>query len=482
MRWQLIIHNLGRLIQIVGLAMLTCLLWSFVDHEAITMKFMEAAGLTIIVGLILTRVFKTRDSINFKEAYLIVSLGWVVASIFGALPYIFTGYLPSPADALFETVSGFTTTGSSVITDVESWPRSLLFWRSLTQWLGGMGIIVLFVAVISNLGVRANQLFKAESPGPISDKISPRIRESARKLWMTYVLLSLACAVLLYIFGMNAFDSLCHTFATLATGGFSTKNTSIAFYASPAIQWTLTVFMFLAGASFTLHFLALKRRKPLFYWKNLEFRFYTIITVVASVLVVFSLASAGSAMGWEEKFRAAFFQVASILTTTGFATVDYNFWPSLASGVLFLMMFVGGCSGSTAGNIKPGRYLIIGKRTVIELKRMLHPKAVLTLRFGGRVIDDDLSANVLQFFFLYFIFLAIGTITMNALGMDILSGLTASAACLGNIGPGFNLVGPMENFAFIPDTGKYVLSILMLVGRLEIFPVLVLFLPSFWKE
>lgn len=482
MRWELINYNLGRLILIVGIAMLTCLPWSIVDHETITVEFIEAAALTVVTGLFLTRFFKTRDSINFKEAYVIVSLGWVVASVFGALPYMFTGYLPSPADALFETVSGFTTTGSSVITGVESWPRSLLFWRSLTQWLGGMGIIVLLVAVIANLGVRANQLFKTESPGPISDKISPRIRESARKLWLTYVLLSLVCAVLLCVFGMSGFDSLCHTFATLATGGFSTKNTSIAYYASPAIQWTLTLFMFLAGASFTLHFLVLKQRKPLLYWKNPEFRFYTLITVVASVLVAASLFSAGAAMGWEEGIRAACFQVVSIMTTTGFATTDYNYWPSLASGVLFLMMFVGGCAGSTAGNIKPGRYLIIFKRTVIELKKMLHPKAMLTLRLGRRVIDDNLSANVLQFFFLYFIFLAIGTITMTALGLDILSGLTAAATCLGNIGPGFNLVGPMENFAFIPDIGKYVLSLLMLVGRLEIFPILVLLLPTFWKE
>lgn len=482
MRWELINYNLGRLILIVGIAMLTCIPWSIIDHESIIWEFAGAAALTVFAGFVLINSFKSRESINIKEAYFIVSLGWVVASIFGSLPYMITGYLPSPADALFETVSGFTTTGSSLVADVESWPRSLLFWRSLTQWLGGMGIIVLFVAVISNLGVRANQLFKAESPGPISDKISPRIRESARKLWLTYVLLSLACAVLLYTFGMDAFDSLCHAFTTLATGGFSTKNTSIAYYASPAIQWTITLFMFLAGTSFTLHFLAIKQRKPQLYWKHPEFRFYTVIAVVASILIVFSLSSAVPATGWEEKIRAAFFQVVAIITTTGFATVDYNLWPSLASGVLFLMMFVGGCAGSTSGNIKPGRYLIIGKRTVIELKRMLHPKAMLTLHFGGRVIDDDLSANVLQFFFLYFIFLAIGTITMNALGMDILSGLTASAACLGNIGPGFNLVGPMENFAFVPDTGKYVLSLLMLVGRLEIFPILVLLLPSFWKE
>lgn len=482
MKWELILSNLGRIILIVGIAMFACIPWSIADHDGVTIAIALAAGLTVISGLLLTNIFKTEERIGFKEAYLIVSLGWVVASAFGSLPYLFSGYLPSLADAWFETVSGFTTTGATVVADVESWPRGLLFWRSLTQWLGGMGIIVLLVAVIANLGVRANQLFRAEVPGPISDKISPRIRESARKLWLAYVFLSLACAILLYIFGMDVFDSLCHTFATMATGGFSTKNTSIAYYASPAIQWTITFFMFIAGVSFTLHYLAFKQRKPLLYWKNPEFRLYTVITGVACLLVVLSLWSTGTAMGWEEKIRVASFQVVSMMTTTGFATADYNYWPSLASGVLFMMMFVGGCSGSTAGNIKPGRYLIIGSRTVIELKKMLHPRAMLSLRFGGRVIDDDLLTNVLQFFFLYIAFLAMGTIVMNALGMDILSGLTASATCLGNIGPGFNLVGPTQNFAFVPDIGKYVLSILMLVGRLEIYPILVLLLPAYWKE
>lgn len=481
-RWPVILSNLGRIILIIGFAMFSCLAWAIGYHEDVTTAIALAAILTIGSGLLLTYYFSSSDGISFKEGYLMVSLGWVVASAFGSLPFLFSGYLPSFADAWFETVSGFTTTGSTVIADVESWPKSLLFWRSLTHWLGGMGIIALFVAIISSIGARANQLFKAEVPGPISDKISPRIRETARKLWITYVLISAVCAITLFILGMDLFDALCHTFATMATGGFSTKNNSIAFYTSPWIQWAIIFFMFVSGTNFTLHFLAFKKGRPAVYWRDPEFRLYAGITVAASFLVFLSLSWQGTFIGWEERIRAACFQVVSIITTTGYATADYNCWPALASGVLFLMMFVGGSSGSTGGNIKPGRYLIIGRRTIIELKKMIHPKAILPLRFGGKIISDDLLTNVLQFFFLYVLFLASGTLFMSALGLDILSSLTAAATCLGNIGPGFNLVGPTQNFAFMPDSGKYVLSLLMLIGRLEIYPILVLFLPEYWKE
>lgn len=481
-RYQVVLGNLGRIILIIGIAMLSCLIWSIVDHEDVTAAVAISAVFTIIVGYGLCSIFATQENISFKEGFLMVSLGWVVASAFGTLPYLLSGYLTSFADAWFETVSGFTTTGASVVADVESWPRSLLFWRSLTHWLGGMGIIALFVAVIAGIGTRANQLFKAEVPGPISDKISPRIRETARKLWITYVVLSAACAILLWLLGMNLFDSLCHTFATLATGGFSTKNNSIAYYSQPLIHWTIILFMFISGANFSLHYLAFKKAQPLLHWSDPEFRLYAGITVAATLLTVYSLSAQGLPMGWEEKIRAACFQVVSIITTTGFATADYNAWPSLASGALFLTMFIGGSAGSTGGNIKPGRYLIIGQRTIIELKKMVHPKAVLPLRFAGKVISDDLLINVLQFFFLYMLFLAIGTIVLVGAQMDTLSSLTAAAACLGNIGPGFGLVGPTQNYGFIPDLGKYVLSLLMLVGRLEIYPILVLLLPEYWKE
>ncbi len=480
-RLSVILGNMGRIILIVGIAMLSSVAWSLAYHERVMESIALSALVTILSGLFLMFIYPHQDTINFKEGFFLVSLGWVVASIFGSLPYMLSGYLPSFADAFFETVSGFTTTGSSVIADVEVLPKGLLFWRSLTQWLGGMGIIALFVAIIAGMGAKANQLFKAEVPGPVSDKISPRIRDTARKLWMSYVIISLACFLILFGLGMDLFDALCHTFATMATGGFSNKNASIGFYTSPWIQWTIIIFMFIAGTNFTLHFLAFKKRSLLTYLRDSEFKLYAGIVILASLSIALTFGSQG-AMGWEEKVRTALFQVVSIVTTTGFASTNYDIWPPLAIGVLFMMMFVGGCAGSTAGGIKPGRYLIVLSSTIIELKKMVHPRAVLPLRFGGKVLKESLLINVLIFFFLYILILAIGTTVLASLGIDIWSSLTAAAASLGNVGPGFAKVGPTQNFAFIPDLGKYTLSILMLVGRLEIYPILVMLLPEYWKE
>jgi trk system potassium uptake protein TrkH len=483
-RGHVILNALGKIILLIGLAMLTCLLWAGHGGGAVIKGFVLAAALTILAGLGLTFSFQSKDSINFKESFAVVTLGWLVASIFGALPFLTTGVLTSFADAWFESMSGFTTTGASVFADVEVCPRAVLFWRCLTQWLGGIGIIALFVALISNIGVRANQLFKAEVPGPISDKISPRIRETARSLWKTYVVISILCILTFYALGMDFFDAICHAFTTMATGGFSTKNASIGFYSSPWLQWAVTFFMLVSGSNFALHFLAYKRRSLNGYLKNTEFKFYLGIIMVAALLIALNLNNGlgGSLAVWEEKFRIACFQVVSILTTTGFVTVDYNLWPPLAGVILLLMMFVGGCAGSTSGGMKPGRYLIILQRSIIELKKMIHPKAVMPLRFGDKVLNEDLIINVQQFFFLYILIFVAGTIIISMLGLDLVSSLTASAAGLGNIGPGFGLVGPTQNYSFLPAVGKYVLALEMLIGRLEIYPMLVLFVPAFWKK
>ncbi len=483
-RAAVILGNLGHIILIIGLAELSSLAWSLAYHENATTGIAVAAILTIACGAVLRLIFRSKQEggMSFKESIALVTLGWIVASAFGCLPYIFSGYLPSFTDAWFETVSGFTTTGASVVTDIESWPKGLLFWRSLTQWLGGMGIIALFVAVISGMGVRANQMFRAEVPGPIADKISPRIRETARKLWLTYVVISLACALTLVVFGMNIFDALCHTFATLATGGFSTKNSSIAFYQSPAIQWTLIFFMFVAGASFTLHYQAFKNRKPRIYLRNPEFKLYAGIVLTATFIAALGLKMAAPISGWEETLRSACFQIVSMLTTTGFVSADYDKWPAMAAGMVFLVMFVGGCAGSTGGNIKPGRYLILFQGALAELRRVLHPRAVIPVRMGNRTLTDNLLTNVMLFFFLYILFLAAGILVLSMQGIDVLSSLTACATCLGNIGPGFGLVGPTRTFAPLPDLVKYTLSLLMLVGRLEIYPILVLFLPEYWRD
>ena len=483
-RGRVILNALGKIVLFIGIAMLSCLIWAAQDGVAVVKGIMAAAALTIIIGLITTLASKNKGSLNFKESFAVVTLGWLVASIFGALPFLTTGVLDSFAGAWFESMSGFTTTGASVFTDVEACPRAVLFWRSLTQWLGGIGIIALFVALISNIGVRANQLFKAEVPGPVSDKISPRIRETARSLWKTYVVISLLCILTFYALGMDLFDAICHAFATMATGGFSTKNASIGFYSSPWLQWAVTFFMIVAGTNFALHFLAFKRRSLTGYLKNAEFKLYLAIILGATILIALDLnhGMGGSLAVWEEKFRIACFQVVSILTTTGYATVDYNLWTPLAWVILLLMMFVGGCAGSTAGSIKPGRYLIILRRSLIELRKMVHPKAVMPLRFGGKVLNEDLVMNVQQFFFLYIMILVAGMIVMSAWGLDFISSLTASATCLGNIGPGFGLVGPTQNFSFIPAAGKVILTLEMLIGRLEIYPMLVLFVPAFWRK
>jgi len=298
------------------------------------------------------------------------------------------------------------------------------------------------------------------------------------------VIISLLCILTFYALGMDFFDAICHAFATMATGGFSTKNASIGFYSSPWLQWAVTFFMIVAGSNFALHFLAFKRRNLNGYLKNAEFKFYLAIIFGASLLIALDLNNGlgGSLAVWEEKFRIACFQVVSLLTTTGYATVDYNLWTPLAWVVLLLMMFVGGCAGSTAGSIKPGRYLIILQRSIIELKKMIHPKAVMPLRFGGKVLNEDLIINVQQFFSLYIMILVAGMVFMSMLGLDFVSSLTASATCLGNIGPGFGLVGPTQNFSFIPAIGKYVLTLEMLIGRLEIYPMLVLFIPAFWRK
>jgi trk system potassium uptake protein TrkH len=478
-----VINNLGFLLLIIGLAMLTCIPWSIIYREPVTGSLLLAAVITIGSGLMLKIFFATSEKINIKESFALVGLGWILASTAGSLPFWFSDYL-SFADAFFETASGFSTTGATVIQDVEVWPKGLMFWRCLTQWLGGMGIIVLFIAIIAGTGARGNQLFQSELPGgSFQDKISPRVRETAQKLWKTYIVLSGVCLLLLLIFGMDLFDALCHTFTTLATGGFSTKNASIAYYNSPFIHWTIIIFMFLGGTNFSLHYLAFKKRNPpKVYGESPEFKLYAAIILLASIMVIIGLSHPSLHLSWDDKVRTAIFHVVSIITTTGFTVDNYHYWPSGAAGVIFLLMFSGGCIGSTSGNIKVGRYLIMMVRSINELKKMIHPKAVLPLRFGGRILNEDRVSNIAQFFFLYIMLIVIGVVILTILGIDLFSSLTAAVACLGNVGPGFGMVGPNGNYSFMPDVAKYMLSILMLIGRLEIFPLLLLLLPEYWKQ
>lgn len=472
-----VINYIGKIIVFIGIAMLALVICALIYGENTLIQLLLSAVITLALGGALSWFARNNQSINYRETFAVVGLSWIAASLVGSLPFILTGYA-SVADAVFETVSGFTTTGATIFSDVEALPHSLLFWRSLTQWLGGMGIIVLFVSIIGGIGVRANQLFRAEFTGPVSDKLSPRIKETARFLWITYVFFTVALTIILLVLGMDFFDAMCHAFGTVATGGFSTKNQSIAYWDSALIQWTFIIFMFLCGANFALHYQVYAKKSLKQYWKDREFRFYSLIVLAAAVTCVFGITQAD---GVEEHLRASAFQVISIITTTGFVTMDFEQWTPLSKTVLLILMLTGGCAGSTAGGIKVIRHLIALERVKIEIKHLLHPRATISQKFGDRFIDDSLVINVLQFIFFYGMLAIVGTLAMTAIGLDVISGFTSSLCCLGNIGPGFGSIGPMVNYGFIPDLGKYLLSLLMLLGRLEIYTLILLFYPDYWR-
>ncbi len=429
-------------------------------------------------GLLLLR---DAADLRIREGFAVVACGWLVVGLLGALPGWLSGQFPSFTDAAFESISGFTTTGASVLTDIEGRSHATLFWRALTHWLGGMGIVLLAVAILPLLGVGGMQLFRAEVPGPVAERLTPRIRETARLLWGVYVLLTLLEVGALVLAGMGPFDAVCHSFATMATGGFSNHNASVGGYASPAVEWILIVFMLLAGTNFSLHFLALRGR-VLAYGRDEEFRFYLLIIAGATAVLAGLLLLARFYHAWGEAVRLALFQVVSIITTTGFGTADYLLWPPFAHAVLLMLMVVGGCAGSTGGGIKVVRLLILLKTAKLELRRMLHPRAVFTLWFDGRAVSPTLQTNVLGFFLLYMVVYGVGVLALTAGGRDLVTSIGATAATLGNIGPGLGLVGPACNYGSLMDWEKWLLMGFMLVGRLELFTVLVLFLPGAWRR
>jgi len=431
-------------------------------------------------GIVLLFLGKKRsDRMGKREGYIIVSLAWVVISLYGTLPFLLSGEITSFTDAFFEVMSGFTTTGASILNDIEGVSKGILFWRSMTHWIGGMGIIVLSLAILPFLGIGGMQLFAAEVPGPTPDKLHPRITGTAKRLWGIYVLFTLVETGLLMLGGMDLFDGLCHAFGTMATGGFSTQNASVALY-SPYIQYVITIFMFLAGVNFTLHYLYLHGNVKKV-WKNEEFRFYSLLifmfTMVITLIVYFNDGG-----HFEKVFRDSIFQVVSIVTTTGFVSSNYLAWPAIAWFLIFILMFTGGSAGSTGGGIKSIRHLLLFKASAAELKKLLHPKAFITVRYNGNAVKRDYIFNILAFFLFYILIFITGTIIMSALGLDFQTAIGATIASLGNIGPGIGNVGPVDNFAAIPEAGKWVLSFLMMLGRLELFTVLVFLSPGFWKK
>lgn len=459
--------------------MLISAAWAIYYKEDELFYFAISAAITTFAGYLLWKFSDPSPGIQIREGFAVVSLGWISMALFGALPFLISGAIPSPTDAIFEAMSGFTTTGASILTDIEAQPKCVLFWRSFTHWLGGMGIIVFSLAILPILGIGGMQLYKAEAPGPTKDKLTPRIRQTAKLLWGVYVLLSAAETGLLMLCGMDLFEALCHTFGTMATGGFSTRNASIAAYDNPMVHWVIIVFMILAGTNFALHYRALTGR-PIAYLRDPEFRFYGGTLITAVVLVVISSFSRFSALG--HTIRDSFFQVVSLCTTTGYVTADYEQWHSLAILILIILMFMGGMAGSTGGGMKMVRCMILLKHAHIEIKKLIHPNAIFPLRFGNRVTPQEVTTNILGFFLLFIVIFLLGALILAGMGLDFKTSFGASIACLANIGPAIGQVGPTGNYSALPTLAKWILIGMMLMGRLELFTVLVLFSRSFWKK
>ncbi|MCV9388190.1 TrkH family potassium uptake protein [Reichenbachiella ulvae] len=480
--YKVILNILGLLILLNGAFMMTCVPFSlYFGGKDLNALLISGASAMIIGYMIFALTQKNRSKdLKKKDGYLIVTLGWLSMSLFGTLPYILSGSIPDFTDAFFETISGFTTTGATILTDIEGLDKGILFWRSLTQWIGGMGIIVLAVAILPLLGIGGMQLFVAEAPGISPDKLKPRITETAKRLWFIYVALTLVEMILLWAGGMTFYDAINHALTTMATGGFSTKNASIAYYQSPFIQYVIIFFMFLAGTNFTVTYFALHGQFKTVL-KNEEFRFYLIITFLVMTLISIGVYQT-QGQGLELSIRQALFQVVSVITTTGYVTADYTQWPYEVVLLLFVLMFVGASAGSTAGGVKIVRHLILVKNSILELKRQLHPSAILPVRFNGKAVHKDITFNILAFIMIYISIFAFGSILVSFIGVDFMTSISAVATCLGNIGPGLGNVGPVDHFGEIPVLAKWVLSILMLLGRLELFTVLILFTPYFWKK
>ena len=494
LNYQIILHVMGLLLLCNGGFMLLATLVSWFYQDGVTLEISTAALLTLFVGTLL--MFTTRGhskEVKVREGYIIVTFGWIFMALSGALPYVISESIPSFTNAFFETMSGYTTTGASILNDIESIPKGILFWRSLTHWIGGMGIIVLAIAILPLLGIGGMQLFSAESPGPSADKLKPRITDTAKRLWLIYVSYTLAETILLWAAGMTFFDAINHAFSTLSTGGFSTKNASVAFWNdNPLIQYIIIIFMLLAGSNFVLSYFAFKGKISRVLHDD-EFKWYMIFiagfTAISALVVYFqadvSISSIDHPMVWgegESAFRHSLFQVLTVITTTGFVSADYTMWTPFLTILYFGLFFLGGSAGSTAGGVKVMRHIIMIKNGIIEFRRTLHPNAILPVRFNGKSISKEIVFNILGFFILYMLSFIIGAVVLAALGLDFETAIGGAASSLGNIGPAFGGLSPVNNFDMLPDFGKWWTSFLMLIGRLELFTVLIILTPFFWRN
>jgi trk system potassium uptake protein TrkH len=491
---EIIANLMGVLLLFNGGFMLLSSLVSLVTKDGVTVEITSSAFLILFLGLFIMLLSRNHTKqIQKREGYIIVSFGWVLMSLSGMLPYIISGVIPDVSSAFFETMSGYTTTGSSILTDIESVPKGILFWRSTTHWIGGMGIIVLAIAILPLLGIGGMQLFTAEAPGPSSDKLHPRITDTAKRLWFIYVGFTLAETLLLSVAGMSFFDAINHAMSTVSTGGFSTKNSSVAYWNdTPVIQYIITFFMLIAGTNFVLSYFAFtgKIQKIL---RDQEFKFFIKFIAVVTLLVTVILYSTvditkssfehPQVLGiFESSFRHAFFQIVAVITTTGFVSADFTSWTPFLTILFFGLMFMGGSAGSTSGGIKGVRHLLMIKSGFLEFKRALHPNAIIQPRYNNSILKEEVIHNIYAFFILYMLSFIIGALIFSFLGLDFESAIGVAASSLGNVGPALGSYGPAFSYSDLPLLGKWWASFLMLLGRLELFTVLILFTPFFWKK
>ncbi len=476
-----VLNILGKLLILLSLFLLTPIPFSIYFGDGMSRIFIFSAFLGFLVGGSLIIAFLPDKELGYRDGFAVVVLSWLGLAFLGALPYYFSGHMNSIVDCYFESMSGFTTTGSTILAQVEILPKSLLFWRAVTHWLGGMGIIVLSLAVLPLLGVGGMQLFQAEMPGPTKDRLAPRMQDTARILWGVYVLFTLVETFLLMLGGLDLYDALCHAFATLATGGFSTHSASVGYFNSTYVEVVVILFMFIAGTNFSLHYQSVLNKRPSAYWRNEEFRYYSKLCCFAVGVIVIANLFHHTCDSFGETLRTAFFQVVSIITTTGFGTADFDQWPPVCKVLLVSLMFVGGCAGSTGGGIKVFRIILFLKYSRLQLRHLVHTRAVGTIKIDNVKVPNEVKIGILGFFSLYIAVLVTATLIVTATGVDIVTGTTSVIATLNNIGPGLHLVGPAQNFGDLPGLAKCVLIFCMLAGRLELYTVAVLMTPDFWK-
>ncbi|MFC1550302.1 TrkH family potassium uptake protein [Candidatus Neomarinimicrobiota bacterium] len=484
-----ILNILSGLATILGMSIVIPLIVTWVYGDGQVNGFVKSIFLVLIFSLPIWFVTRKNRRLTNKDGFFIVAFAWLLTAFIGALPFYFTGSIPNFTDAFFESMSGVTTTGATIIGNINTLPNlpngieslshGILLWRSFIQWIGGMGIIVFYIAILPLLGIGGVQMFKAEVPGPVSDKIRPRVRETAKILWMVYLGFTAAEVFLLGISGMPWFDAVCHSFTTMPTGGFSIKNTSIGYYDSSVIHYIVILFMFFAGINFSLHFRAITGDIKA-YFRDREFLYYLGIAIVATLIIFISISYNSSQVS-HTNFRDSLFQSVSILTTSGFGTADYETWTYLAQILLFIMMFVGAMGGSTGGGMKLIRVYVILRYVVTETRRLLHARAIIPIRIGDRYISEDVIRNTLGFFLFYIAIFCLTAVLLTTMQLDIQSAIGAAASALGNIGPALGQFGPTDNYALLPDAGKWLLAIVMMFGRLEIFTIMVIFSRTFWK-